>query len=107
MKKPWIPVIALAALTANGASVLPGAVGFGTETQAGRGGRVVTVTSLDSTGPGSLRAALETRGPRIIVFEVAGVIDLQRNNLVIAEPFVTVAAQTAPRLGSPSSEAES
>jgi hypothetical protein len=96
MKKPWIPAIALGAfLTANGASVFPGAVGFGTETQAGRGGRIVTVTSLDSTGLGSLRAALETHGPRIIVFEVAGVIDLQRNNLVIAEPFVTVAGQTA------------
>ena len=81
------------------APVFPGAQGFGIETPAGRGGHILRVTTLDSAGPGSLRAALETRGPRIVVFEIAGVIDLQRNNLEIAEPFVTVAGQTAPSPG--------
>lgn len=86
-------------MAAAAAPVFPGAVGFGTQTAAGRGGRVLVVNNLNSTGPGSLRAALETKGPRIIVFEVAGVIDLQRNHLEIAEPFVTVAGQTAPSPG--------
>ena len=54
----------------------PGAKGFGVNTPAGRGGKIVRVTNLDATGPGSFRAALETSGPRIVVFEVGGVIDL-------------------------------
>ncbi|MBN1247917.1 MAG: right-handed parallel beta-helix repeat-containing protein [Anaerolineae bacterium] len=62
-------------------------------------GRVLTVTTLDSTGPGSLKAAIGARGPRVIVFEVGGVIDLAQQTLVIDEPFVTVAGQTAPHPG--------
>ncbi|MFT4172673.1 MAG: hypothetical protein QM639_08960 [Rhodocyclaceae bacterium] len=50
-------------------------------------------------GPGSLRAALEARGPRIIVFEVGGVIDLDQKDLALREPFVTIAGQTAPSPG--------
>ncbi len=73
--------------------------GFGADTPAGRGGRVLRVTTLDAAGPGSLRAALETKGPRIVVFEVGGIIDLDRTSLVIAEPYVTVAGQTAPSPG--------
>lgn len=80
-------------------SVFPGAVGFGIETPAGRGGKVIRVTTLDASGPGSFREALGTRGPRIIVFEVGGVIDLQMQGLSISEPFVTVAGQTAPDPG--------
>lgn len=60
---------------------------------------VVRVTSLDSAGPGTLREALAARGPRLIVFEVGGVIDLAREGLVIDEPNVTVAGQTAPPPG--------
>jgi hypothetical protein len=52
--------------------VFPGAQGFGIETPAGRGGKIIRVTNLHSEGPGSLRAAVETKGPRIVVFEVAG-----------------------------------
>jgi hypothetical protein len=79
--------------------VFPGAQGFGVETAAGRGGQIFRVTNLNSDGPGSLRAALETKGPRIVVFEVAGAIDLNLKPLVISEPFVTVAGQTAPSPG--------
>jgi hypothetical protein len=79
--------------------VFPGARGFGTETPAGRGGRIIRVTNLESEGPGCLRAALAAKGPRIVVFEVGGVIDLDRKHLEIAEPFVTVAGQTAPSPG--------
>jgi pectate lyase len=76
-----------------------GAVGFGVDTPGGRGGQILRVTNLDASGPGSLRAALEAKGPRIVVFEVGGVIDLNRDGLVIDEPFVTVAGQTAPSPG--------
>lgn len=88
-----------AALLAAGQPVFPGAKGFGVNTAAGRGGRIIRVTSLDSAGPGTLREALETKGPRIVVFEVGGVIDLGRKGLTISEPFLTVAGETAPSPG--------
>lgn len=72
---------------------------FGDETLGGVGGAVVRVTTLASTGPGSLAEALAVPGPRIIVFEVGGIIDLSRGRLVIDEPFVTIAGQTAPTPG--------
>lgn len=80
-------------------AVIPGLFGFGVDTPAGRGGQILKVTSLANEGPGSLRDALAVSGPRIIVFEVGGVIDLDRKELVLSEPFVTVAGQTAPSPG--------
>lgn len=68
-------------------------------TQGGAGGRVIRVTNLAKEGPGSLKDALDARGPRIIVFEVGGIIDLGRSSLAITEPYVTVAGQTAPSPG--------
>ncbi|MDQ7989179.1 MAG: hypothetical protein REI09_06030 [Candidatus Dactylopiibacterium sp.] len=76
-----------------------GLKGFGTETPAGEGGDIVRVTTLAADGPGSLREALAQRGPRVIVFEVGGVIDLGRKPLRLDAPFVTVAGQTAPAPG--------
>ncbi len=73
----------------------PGAEGFGAGSVGGRGGTVIPVTNLDDDGPGSLRAAVETPGPRTIVFHTGGTITLQ-SPLEISEPFVTVAGQTAP-----------
>jgi hypothetical protein len=73
----------------------PGAEGFGSQTPGGRGGKVLIVTNLQDSGPGSLRAALETEGPRTVVFQVAGTIELQ-SPLQIVHPFVTVAGQSAP-----------
>lgn len=61
--------------------------------------KVVAVTSLSASGPGSLRAALRAKGPRLVVFEVGGVIDLQGRPLQIDEPFVFVAGETAPHPG--------
>jgi hypothetical protein len=77
----------------------PGAVGWARQTPGGRGGAILKVTNLDAEGPGSLKAALDTPGPRIIVFEVGGVLDLKRTSLDIKEPFVTIAGQTAPSPG--------
>lgn len=68
-------------------------------TQGGAGGRIVRVTSLAATGPGSLREALDATGPRIIVFEIGGVIDLGRTSLDIRSGQVTIAGETAPGPG--------
>lgn len=78
-----------------GLPAFPGAEGFGAYTPGGRGGKVLFVTTLNDSGPGSLREALDAKGPRIILFRVGGVIQL-KSTLVIREPFVTVAGQTAP-----------
>jgi pectate lyase len=81
------------------AQAFPGAVGWAAGTPGGRGGAIVRVTNLNPDGPGSFRAAIETEGPRIVVFEVGGVIDLGRTTLNIEEPFLTIAGQTAPSPG--------
>ena len=82
-----------------GLPVLKGASGFGLDSKGGSGGEIIRVTNLNREGEGSLAAALAFDGPRIIVFEVGGVINLERKSLRINNPFVTVAGQTAPYPG--------
>jgi pectate lyase len=78
----------------------PGAQGWAAQTTVGgRGGKIIKVTTLAPTGPGSLTEALETKGARIIVFEVGGVIDFAKQEIKLREPFVTIAGQTAPSPG--------
>ncbi|AUX42684.1 pectate lyase [Sorangium cellulosum] len=81
------------------ASSTSGAGGSGGSAPVDDDAAILKVTNLDADGPGSLREALETPGPRIVVFEVGGIIDLNRARLNITEPFVTIAGQTAPSPG--------
>lgn len=53
------------------------------------------VSNLEDSGPGSLREALEASGRRVVVFAVSGTIDV-REQIVVDDPYVTVAGQTAP-----------
>jgi len=83
----------------------PGAEGAGAYTVGGRGGKVLFVTNLEDYDPakdeaiaGSLRAACETKGPRIVVFRVSGTIALKAA-LTIKEPYITIAGQSAPGAG--------
>ncbi len=101
MKFPvWLFGIALAVgQYVSAAPSFPGAVGWASETPGGRGGQIIRVTNLNADGPGSLKAAIDTKGPRIIVFEVAGQIDLGKTTLDIKQPFLTIAGQTAPSPG--------
>lgn len=72
---------------------------LGAQTRGGLEGEILRVTTLAANGPGSLRRAVEAEGPRLIVFEVGGVIDLAGRTLVVRNPHLTIAGQTAPDPG--------
>jgi hypothetical protein len=73
----------------------PGAQGGGMYSFGGRGGRVIVVTSLEDRGPGTFREACEAGGPRIVVFNVAGIIRL-KEKILIRAPYVTIDGSSAP-----------
>jgi len=93
-----------------------GGPGFGSDTPAGFGsstsaavysGSIYRVTTLSGTGSGSLLAGIKATGPRIIVFDVSGTIDLgaivnetdKGTGVEINHPYITIAGQTAPPPG--------
>ena len=77
----------------------PEALGWAAHTVGGRGGKIIRVTTLAADGPGSFVEAINAQGPRIVVFEVGGIIDLEQRELKITEPYLTIAGQTAPSPG--------
>ncbi|MFN9148587.1 MAG: hypothetical protein ACK5VS_11450, partial [Hyphomonadaceae bacterium] len=93
------PGLAQSLASAAAVKAFPTAVGWAANTVGGRGGQILRVTTLAKDGPGSFKQAIETKGPRIIVFEVGGVIDLEATTLKITESFLTIAGQTAPSPG--------
>jgi len=94
--KPYIPWAARPTdLPQAEIPAFPGAMGGGAYSFGGRGGKVIVVTSLADSGPGTFREACETGGARIVVFNVSGVIHL-KSPIKIRAPYITIAGQTAP-----------
>ena len=83
----------------------PSAKGAGAYASGGRGGQVIHVTTLNWEGPGSLKEAIQTPGPRIVVFDVSGEIDAtsEGDYSCVAQGSqydnITIAGQTAPAGG--------
>lgn len=74
--------------------------GWASLTKGGTGGDTIVVTNLNQRGKGSLFSALKlSNKKRIIVFKVAGNIDLKGELLTITNPYVTVLGQSAPSPG--------
>ncbi len=107
MKKRFLSILSIlclaaldadlvAAATPTAVPAFPGAEGFGRFALGGRGGDVYHVTTLADAGPGSLREGLRSAtGPRTIIFDVGGTIQL-KSQLLLDKSFITIAGQTAP-----------
>jgi hypothetical protein len=94
--KPFIPWAAKPEdLPQSKVPAFPGAEGGGKYSFGGRGGKVYVVTNLADSGPGTYREACEAVGPRIVVFNVAGIIHLEKP-VFIEAPYITIDGHTAP-----------
>ena len=90
---PSVVLLCCASILYSQQLAFPTAEGYGKYTVGGRGGKVYEVTTLESSGPGSLGEAIGASGPRIIVFRVAGTIE---GNFSVRNDNITIAGQTAP-----------
>ncbi|HVU98307.1 MAG TPA: hypothetical protein VHE34_23950 [Puia sp.] len=94
--KPYIPWAARPTdLPQSSLLAFPGAEGGGAHSFGGHGGKVLVVTSLEDSGPGTLRWAVEQGGARIVVFNVAGIIHL-KSPIILRAPYITIEGQSAP-----------
>jgi pectate lyase len=94
--KSVLPSILLVCFTSTIYSqqlAFPTAEGYGKYSAGGRGGAVCEVTTLKSSGQGSLGEAIGASGPRTVVFRVSGTIE---GNFNIRNDNITIAGQTAP-----------
>ncbi len=87
------PPPASAQTPSNGLRAFPGAEGWGAAATGGRGGRVIYVTNLNTSGPGSFQDALDQTGRRYVLFKVSGVIN---GDVHLSSGDVTIAGQTSP-----------
>lgn len=83
--------------------IVPFAFGYGMETRgayglAGVNPTLLYVDNLNDSGAGSMRAAVEASGPRIVIFRISGTIVLD-SDINITHPYITIAGQTAPSPG--------
>ncbi len=83
-------------VSAQGKLAFPEAQGWGRFATGGRTGTVYHVTNLNDSGAGSLRDAV-SRPNRIVVFDVAGVINISSRMTFAANLYI--AGQTAPGEG--------
>lgn len=79
-----------------GTLAFPRAQGAGRFSVGGREGTVYIVSNTNDSGAGSLRAALEATGARIVVFTTDGTITLTSGNINITSPYISIYGQTAP-----------
>jgi pectate lyase len=94
--KPYVPWAAKPSdLPQADIPAFPGAQGGGMYSFGGRGGKVFVVSNLNDSGPGSFREALEAGGPRIVVFNVAGIIKL-KDRVRVRAPYITIDGGSAP-----------
>src|ERR1700748_3581678 len=93
--KPYIPWAGRPTdLAPSPTLAFPGAEGGGAHSYGGHGGKVYVVTSLEDSGPGTLRWACEQGGARIVVFNVAGIIHLE-NPIIVRAPYLFIEGQVA------------
>ena len=95
-------LLSLIVTTQSFAADLTSVTGFGMNTHGGMAApdmRILKVVNTHSDGEGSLRWALAQKGPRLVIFEVGGVVNLAKDGITISEPFVTIAGETAPKPG--------
>jgi hypothetical protein len=73
----------------------PGAMGGGTTTPGGRGGQIIEITNLKTSGAGSYSDCVAKTFPRTCTCRVAGIIPIPKD-VVTGGPNLTIDGQTCP-----------